>query len=702
MEFRYKPLPTPTSIRLLKFDPDNYVELLPCSFIVVDITAAPEYIALSYVWGDATNRIPISIGGQIIQVTRNLRDALQKFRNTPALLWADALCINQQDMSEKNVQVNMMSNIYLKAACVAVWLGPDEHGDADDIFEDIKAIVDFTSLVIEAHGQFGHFDENTGDLYWQLENKKDIVSALPAAIVRSDDEDKGRLERFLRLPYWSRTWVLQEVGLASEAVVLWGDQAFQWNPVGLFAMFLHRHCKALFIRLGLLAELEKLVHVYLAFSPFRPMSTFLHIINNSRRFKATDQRDKVFALLSHSTAHTISMTTVSLNWHAYRPAAITAARLTPSIHEQLILKNLLETREKSYTPPKELPPPFLQADYSKTTDEVYLALAMNHIKRAESLEILAAVQHNPTAPEELFSPSWVPRWDYFVDTPIFGFYMSDNIASANKKPIITPVPPGAKSLIVRGLLLTRITFHTDILEPSCFDLAAPSNTADTLTFWKQNPIAETWVKRLADLDPESYPVLPTLSCSSDTGLYAMFDTRATNVYDAFMRTWVAGFNTGEQDGDSFMLERYTKAYWERLTWGSVGFSASTLSQIRLSPGKQRAQELNNQRDWQRYRDVAAYVCNKRKFFITKKGFFGIGPGALKQGDFVAVLLGADVPFVIREVFHEREMNLEERMRLNQPVPMDSKFQLVGECYVQGLMGGQATNGVEITRDITLI
>jgi hypothetical protein len=73
-------------------------------------------------------------------------------------------------------------------------------------------------------------------------------------------------------------------------------------------------------------------------------------------------------------------------------------------------------------------------------------------------------------------------------------------------------------------------------------------------------------------------------------------------------------------------------------------------------------ELEDKMRWQRYRDSAAQVCNRRKFFFTKKGFFGLGPGASRKGDFVAILLGADVLFVIREVVDADEGSLEERMK----------------------------------------
>ena len=52
---------------------------------------------------------------------------------------------------------------------------------------------------------------------------------------------------------------------------------------------------------------------------------------------------------------------------------------------------------------------------------------------------------------------------------------------------------------------------------------------------------------------------------------------------------------------------------------------------------------------ERHRLSVAAVAYQRKFFLTKKFLFGLGPGAMREGDWVAVLLGADVPFILREI-----------------------------------------------------
>jgi hypothetical protein len=74
------------------------------------------YGALSYVWGDTTQSRTITCNGQAIQVTINLADALFRLRDEQAteLVWIDALCIDQDNVLERNQQVKLMKDIYTK------------------------------------------------------------------------------------------------------------------------------------------------------------------------------------------------------------------------------------------------------------------------------------------------------------------------------------------------------------------------------------------------------------------------------------------------------------------------------------------------------------------------------------------------------------------------------------------------------------
>lgn len=73
-----------------------------------------------------------------------------------------------------------------------------------------------------------------------------------------------------------------------------------------------------------------------------------------------------------------------------------------------------------------------------------------------------------------------------------------------------------------------------------------------------------------------------------------------------------------------------------------------------------------------------------RFFITKSGYIGLGPKDMRVGDAVHVLLGGDVPFILRKT--ERHIDGNE----SQPT-----YEYIGHCYVQGIMYGEALEGVDI-------
>ncbi len=92
--------------------------------------ASAAYEAVSYTWGAAGNTRTILLDNQEFHVGQNLWLLLHDFRvglttqKGPARLWIDAICINQQDLGEKGLQIPKMKAIYELAQRVIVWLGP--------------------------------------------------------------------------------------------------------------------------------------------------------------------------------------------------------------------------------------------------------------------------------------------------------------------------------------------------------------------------------------------------------------------------------------------------------------------------------------------------------------------------------------------------------------------------------------------------
>jgi hypothetical protein len=93
---------------------------------VIDLTEQPAFTALSYVWGAyAPTPDQILCDGARVAVTSNCHSALRHLRRKLGhfTIWVDAICINQEDITEKEQQIPLMGDVYSKADSVFIWLG---------------------------------------------------------------------------------------------------------------------------------------------------------------------------------------------------------------------------------------------------------------------------------------------------------------------------------------------------------------------------------------------------------------------------------------------------------------------------------------------------------------------------------------------------------------------------------------------------
>jgi hypothetical protein len=123
-------------IRLLRINPkaesDTFWDPPRCELLTVDLETAPDYVALSYTWGDLQgDKQAVYINGETCEATENLYSFLCYFRvdsenqNGHTYLWIDQLCINQKDVEERSRTVRFMADIYSRATFVVSWLGHD-------------------------------------------------------------------------------------------------------------------------------------------------------------------------------------------------------------------------------------------------------------------------------------------------------------------------------------------------------------------------------------------------------------------------------------------------------------------------------------------------------------------------------------------------------------------------------------------------
>ncbi|KAF7534369.1 hypothetical protein G7054_g6267 [Neopestalotiopsis clavispora] len=131
----------PHDIRLISIAPSKK-STITCKVRYESLDQLPQYVAISYAWGDASDKKHIYLDGIYHEISASLFGALKALRRKKkkVLIWADALCINQQDNVEKSKQIKLMTRIYAKAKSVAIWLGPkaDNSRSAIALLKDIN------------------------------------------------------------------------------------------------------------------------------------------------------------------------------------------------------------------------------------------------------------------------------------------------------------------------------------------------------------------------------------------------------------------------------------------------------------------------------------------------------------------------------------------------------------------------------------
>lgn len=197
--FAYTPLDQPTErIRLLTIHPGLPDLPIQCTLTVVSLTPhPPPYVAISYTWGPPTPSATITIDGKPMIVRERCHNALRTMRSHRMGLpvWIDAICINQNDMHEKSFQVGMMGTIYHGALSVAACL---ECGDSLTMMRNLYPLIPTTLDASQAQDEV--FERWQAAVYAMLGN-----------------------------PYFTRMWIVQEIGLARELRLYSGEDVLDWS-----------------------------------------------------------------------------------------------------------------------------------------------------------------------------------------------------------------------------------------------------------------------------------------------------------------------------------------------------------------------------------------------------------------------------------------------------------------------------------------
>ncbi|WAO93258.1 HET-domain-containing protein [Fusarium falciforme] len=223
-KYSYIPLRSSTNskqFRLLKVHRGADEDEVECELIIHSLDNAPEYEALSYVWGSPVPQARIRLATGYAEVGPSLYAALRGLRypDSPRMIWADSLCINQADVSERNSQVQIMSDIYSRASRTLIWLS-----DATPELEG--AISTFQSMHSRSTEESHNSGTRTSSESEKTSEGPAQASAPPSLISRIYGPAVASL---FSLPWFTRKWVIQEAVKSQNPVFVIGKQTLPWG-----------------------------------------------------------------------------------------------------------------------------------------------------------------------------------------------------------------------------------------------------------------------------------------------------------------------------------------------------------------------------------------------------------------------------------------------------------------------------------------
>ncbi|KAL8712369.1 MAG: hypothetical protein Q9225_006954 [Loekoesia sp. 1 TL-2023] len=286
--YNYTPL-ADQSIRLLTLLPGTLDDDIRLGILSTKLAAdhPPVYDALSYAWGNPNDVDVVYIVSDgscaVLPINQSLCTALKYLRSTSTslTLWIDAICIDQHNIKERNIQVARMADIYTLAAKVLIWLGPEADGSTTALqalrhtsSEDLANWGSHTSAMASA-STYPRCD----DYYKRFS---------------FNDETWTSLVRLLNRSWFRRLWIWQEVFLGQRhADVICGHEIVAWQDFRRAIICIHRRQMPAWI-----PSLHAAVSQAWEICETTNQQPLPMVLRRTRKAQCSDPRDRIFGILS--------------------------------------------------------------------------------------------------------------------------------------------------------------------------------------------------------------------------------------------------------------------------------------------------------------------------------------------------------------------------------------------------------------------
>lgn len=316
----------------------------------------------------------------------------------------------------------------------------------------------------------------------------------------------------------------------------------------------------------------------------------------------------------------------------------------------------------------------------ETVADVYTRFATSLIKHTKGLDVLAAVDRGSRGRERGSTtgalPSWVPEWEYAKEwglPPVFQFRSDTNVdayewdASRSRNHQYQFESPTAAELRTRGRTLWKIEGGS-----MCQRIKDRPCEPDQLQKTRQ----------ILGLDSGG----PSIAVSDALRILFLCGVLKKAVRFSDLKPGLKG-----PGGIAILRQCFPDAKRDQIEGlpecdnsldsdnGPIGTEHSDISDP-------------NDRNGLEYACIHAfYLAKERRFFKTQQPWnvnvegvesrIGLGPGCMQTGDEIAILHGANFPVVLRRI--------EGR---------EQRYEFIGDCYVDGVMFGEAVDWEEEDAD----
>ncbi|KAK7740500.1 hypothetical protein SLS53_005343 [Cytospora paraplurivora] len=496
--------------------------------------------------------------------------------------WIDSICINQDDIDERQSQVKLMGQIYRQAAKTLVWLA--------EATEDTDQAIEFLAELARRRPDLRR-------------DVKKYGKSMPRAL--EGHNGWKSLERLLSLPWWRRVWTLQEFVLARDLRFYCGTKSI---------------CRRDFRRGTMAVELCSPLDKHIE-------SRVWHTAWNRRRLMQwyeDDQRKENMSL--------VSLMAFCGDYQATDPRDRIWA-----------LYGLLREEDRQMMG---------YPTYGSDVKSLYTSLVKACVDTYGSLDIICYAQ--PFRSHDPDWPSWVPDWRVNVQ-PLRVSLMASQ--SANET-LANFRPSGGRN---------KSKKHT--VKP----IVEATSSINTMTASLQQigELRDSLARTLVLNRRDQYLDRPA----------------PVRRYNSELLQVAAACQNEEGNGPA---PAWILRWWQNN--GDLRIRGSTIRDICYSEGYDssifgtgRSIFENRKGFFPRMRGVT--MGGMRRLMVTDEGHVGMAPVRAQKGDMVCVLFECSVPVALRE---------REGCGADGPV-----YELIGECYLDGFMEGEALDLDKQTRDFRI-